>query len=321
MEPVKGQTKKAAIQKFILLYFISLLVITASVYFLFNTPASLLKKNMQQYKTEQNEESDLLKKVDAITTNINKTMEADRNYQVAMNVADKEKYKEMLGEYKNEISTILTDIESDSANRKSSFPKRNANNYLFLFRTFLEYRDAFSNDFVALESRKDLPVQFRRALDSLRACQAQREIIRTQLVEAGNKNTVIGLQVAKTSNADAAAKAANEKLIDDLQGKLRQAQAEIKDLSQQKPTTVQTTSQSASANISQQQMAALLTDAGKKIYTQALQGKSFKGGTIEQRAYFACARQVFEEAKTHVDDNDISDYLKKIDVQLKKLSY
>jgi hypothetical protein len=238
-----------------------------------------------------------------------------------MNVADKEKYKEMLGEYKNAISTTLTDIENDSANRKSSFPRRNANNYLFLFRTFLEYRDAFSNDFAALESRKDLPMQFRIALDSLRSCQVQREYIRTQLTEASNKNTAMGLQVAKTSSADDAAKAANEKLIDDLQNKLRQAQTEISSLKQQKSNASQVVSQTPTVNISQQQMASLLTDAGKKIYTQALQGKNFKGGTIEQRAYFGSARQIFEEAKTHFASADIDEYLKNIDAQLKKLSY
>ena len=143
MEPVKGQAKKAAIRRFILLYSFSLLIIFSAVYFLFNTPASLFKKSMQQHQTEQAEEGELLKKVDAITTNINKTMETDRNYQVAMNIADKEKYKEMLGEYKNEISTTLTDIENDSANRKSSFPRRNANNYLFLFIIYKTYLGIF----------------------------------------------------------------------------------------------------------------------------------------------------------------------------------
>ena len=68
-------------------------------------------------------------------------------------------------------------------------------------------------------------------------------------------------------------------------------------------------------------MASLLTDAGKKIYARALQGKNFKGGTIEQRAYFGSARQIFEEAKTHFSNADIDDYLKNIDAQLKKLSY
>ena len=321
MEPVKGQAKKTALSKFILLYAISLLIIISVVYFLFNTPASLFKKSMQQYKTEQNEENELLKKVDAITTNINKTMEADRNYQVATNVTEKEKYKEMLGEYKNEISTTLTDIENDSANRKSSFPVRNANNYLFLFRTFMEYRDAFSNDFAALESRKDLPAHFRIALDSLRACQMQREYIKTQLIQVSTQNTDIGLQASKNLNAEAAIKAANEKSIDELQNKLRQAQAEISNLKQQKTTAPPTASQTTAENITEQQMASLLTDAGKKIYTQALQGKNFKGGTIEQRAYFACARQIFEEAKTHLNNADIDNYLKNIEGQLKKLSY
>jgi len=321
MEPVKGKTKKPAIQKFILLYSLSLVIIISVVYFLFNTPASLFKKSMQQYKSAQIEESQLLKKADAITTYIHKTIEADRNYQVAMNVADKEKFKEMLGEYTNEISAALTDMENDSAGRKSSFSERHANNYLFMFRTFLEYRDAFSNDFAALESRKDLPVQFRTVLDSLRGCQVQREYIKSQLAEAGNKNTEMGLQVAKYSNTDATDKAANEKLINELQDKLRQAQAEISTLNQQKSSVSQTTSPSTAVHTSQQQMASLLTDAGKKIYTQALQGKNFKGGTIEQRAFFSCARQIFEEAKTHFDNDDIDNYLKNIEGQIKKLSY
>jgi hypothetical protein len=320
MKPVKEQSKRAAFQKFILLYSISMIIIISVVYFLFNTPANLFKKSMQQYKSTELEERDLLEKVDAITTYINKTIEADRNYQVALNVADKERYKEKLGEYTNEISTALTDIENDSSNRKSSFPRRNANNFLFMFRTFLEYRDAFSNDFAALESRKDLPAQFRVALDSLKACQLQREYIRTQLVESNNKNNEISSQATKNLNTEAATKSANEKTIIDLQNKLHDVQAELNNLKQQKSNASQTNSPSP-AEIAQQQMASLLSDAGKKIYTQALQGKNFKGGTIEQRAFFACARQMFEEAKTHHTNDDIDTYLKNIDIQLKKLSY
>src|SRR5205809_1260732 len=292
MGRINGQAKKTVTRKFVSLYSVSLAIIFSVVYFLFNTPASIFKKSMQRYKSAEIEESQLLKKADAITTYVNNTIEADRNYQIAMNVADKEKYKEMLGEYTNEISSLLTDIENDSASRKSSFATRNANNYLFMFRTFLEYRDAFSNDFAALESGKDLPAQFRIALDSLRAYQAQRENLRNQLTAANSKNAEVSLQATKNLNEGAAAKAANEKTIDDLQNKLRQTQAELNTLKQQKQGGSQTSSQSAANNMSEQQIASVLSEAGKKIYTQALQGKNFKGGTIEQRAYFTCAKQI-----------------------------
>ena len=320
MQPVKGETKTAVIWKFVLLYSLSLVVIFSVVYFLFNTPAAIFKRSMRQYQHAEMEEGQLFKKIDAITTSINNIIEADRNYQVAINVADKEKYKEVLGEYTNEISTALTEIENDSTSRKSSFSRRNANNYLFLFRTFLEYRDAFSNDFATLESRKDLPSQFRTALDSLRAYQAQREYLKNQLTEANNKNNEMNLQATKNLNGDAASKATYEKTIDDMQNKLRQAQTELNSLKQQK-TGAQASLQTPGANLGDQQTASLLANAGKKIYSQALQGKNFKGGTIEQRAYFVCARQIFEEARTHADNDDITTYLKNIDVQLKKLSY
>jgi preprotein translocase subunit YajC len=321
MQPVKGETRTSVIRKFVLLYSLSLVAIFLVVYFLFNTPAAIFKKSMQQYQHSEMEEGQLLKQIDGITTSVNNTIEADRNYKVAINVADKEKYKEVLGEYTNEISTALTEIENDSTSRKSSFSRRNANNYLFLFRTFLEYRDAFSNDFATLESRKDLPSQFRTALDSLRTYQAQREYLKTQITEANNKNNEIVLQATKNLNADGASKATYEKTIDDLQNKLRQAQTELNNLRQQKAGGAQTSSQTAEANLNDQQMASLLANAGKKIYSQALQGKNFKGGTIEQRAYFACARQIFEDARSHADNDDITTYLKNIDVQLKKLSY
>jgi hypothetical protein len=321
MESAKGPSKSVAIRKFILLYVFSLLIIIPAIYFSFNTPASLFKKSIQQYKTAAAEEGLLLNKTDAITTYINKIIETDRSYQVAMNVTDKEKFKESLGEYTNEISSALQDLENDSASRQSSVSRRHANNYLFMFRNFLEYRDAFSNDFAALESRKDLPVQFRVVLDSLKSCQLQRESLRTQLAAAINKSVATGAQVTNNSNADAANRA-NDKLMDDLQNKLRQIQADLTNCNQQKTSLSQAAaSQPSAATITQQQMAALLTDAGKKIYAQALQGKNFKGGTIEQRAYFACARQIFEEAKTHQGSSDIDDYLKNIDGQIKKLSY
>ncbi len=320
MDYATDAAKKAAWRKFILLYGISLLIIIPAVYFLFNTPASIFKKSIQQYKTAAVEEADLLSKTDAITTNIYKIIEADNGYKAAINVPEKEKFKEELGQYTNEVTNALQDLENDSASRKSSTSKRNANNYLFMFRNFIEYMNASSNDFAALESRKDLPSQFRRVLDSMRSYQVQRESLRAQLAAALIKNPT---QTASVQNTDAASRAANEKLIDDLQNKLKQIQSDLTSCNQKNSTLSQSASQTQTqtTNLTQQQMSSLLVDAGKRIYGLALQGKSFKGGTIEQRGYFACARQVFEEAKSHAPSSDIDEYLKNIDSQIKKLSY
>lgn len=319
---IQGQAKATAFRKFVLLFGLSLAAIIATVYFAFNTPASLFKKSIQQYKSAQIEQKELLDQTDAITTYMNKIIEADHSYQLAATVPDKEKWKEILGSYTNEISTALQDFESDSTKRMNEFSKRHAIHYLFMFRNFLEYRDAFSNDFAALESRKDLPLQFRIAIDSLRASQMQRENLRTQLAQSGSRTSTSTTVPAVTTpaNNDAATRAANERMIDELQSRLRQVQVDLTSCNQQKANISQTASQAAT-DLPQQQMASLLTDAGKKIYSQALQGKNFKGGTIEQRAYFACARQVFEEARSHAGSADIDTYLKNIDAQIKKLSY
>jgi hypothetical protein len=321
MEPLQGQAKTTVLRKFILLYGLSLAVIFGVVYFAFNTPASLFKKSIQQYKTAQLEQGALLDQTDAITTYMNKIIETDHSYQLAVSVPDKEKLKETLGSFTNEISTALQDFENDSASRRTDFSKRHANHYMFMFRNFLEYRDAFSNDFAALESRKDLPLQFKIALDSLRSSQMQREYLKSLLAQSGSRTTSTVQPVSSSpSGNDAAIRAANERQIDELQNRLRQSQIELTNCNQQKASISQSVSQAAT-DLPQQQMASLLTDAGKKIYSQALQGKNFKGGTIEQRAFFACARQVFEEAKSHYASADIDTYLRNIDAQIKKLSY
>jgi hypothetical protein len=317
MEFTKGQVKKIALRNFFILYIFSIALITLVIYFLFNTPASLFKKSIEKYKNAETEEGNLLRKTDAITRNINKIIQADNDYKVSTNVADREKFKETFGEYTNEFTNAIQDLENDSAGRTTSFSKRNAINYLFMFRNFLEYSEANSSDFASQESRLD-PRAVRVVVDSFNACKLQRELIKIQLAQVATKNVAT---VAQVNNTEAANKAANERLIDELQSKLRQAQTDLNNCNEQKKNISQAATQAATVNTSEQQKASLLIDAGKKIYTQALQGKNFKGGTIEQRAYFGCAKQIFEEAKAHFASSDIDDYLKNIDVQLKKLSY
>src|SRR4030095_2368680 len=142
MKFAKSKPGRGALIKFVLLYGLSLCVIVPVVYFLFNTPATLFKKSIQQYKNSEIEQNRLLKKTDLITTFINKIIETDRSYQLATNVPDKEKLKETLGEYTNEVMTPPKEIKNDSTSRRSSYSRRDANNYLFLFRNFMDYRDA-----------------------------------------------------------------------------------------------------------------------------------------------------------------------------------
>jgi hypothetical protein len=317
MENEKKQSKKVALTNFFVLYIASVALITTVIYFLFNTPASLFKKSIEQYKNTEAEENRLLNKTDAIIRNINKIIQADNDYKISTNVADREKFKETLGEYTNDFTAAIQDLENDSAGRVSAHSRRAANNYLFMFRNFLEYSEANSSDLSSIESRLD-PKAVRIVVDSFNACRLDREQIKTQLAQALSRNASA---ITQASNSEAANKAANEKLIEELQGKLKQSQADLSNCNEQKKNISQNATQAAAVNINEQQKASLLTDAGKKLYTQALQGKNFKGGTIEQRAYFACAKLMLEEARTHAPGSDIDDYLKNIDVQLKKLSY
>jgi hypothetical protein len=309
MEPVNQSARSSAINKFIGVYGFSLLVVLIGAFFLFNTPASLFKNQIQFYKSSADEQTQLLSKVDGMTSNLKNISLADQNYLSSTNEIQKGNLQTSLQDYQRTISDNLSDIKNDSLKFSSSLVRKDSYNYILAFNAISDYRNTILSLQKTLQEKGGDATELLKTKSLLDGCNAQLEIYKAL---AANKPAVAPAVVpVPAGGGGGGAKEAQ------LQQQLEKAQADLAACQKAKAGTVAPAPSPAVSNFDESKKAVVLFEAGQDLYNKAEITKN----PIERRGILISAKLVFEKSKPSYPDADkMNKTIIQIDAELKKLS-
>ncbi len=310
MEPINQPARKSALNKFFGLFGLSLLAVVVVSYFLFNTPASIFKSEVKMYKGTEEEQEQLLNKIDGMVANVKNITVADQNYLSSSNEIEKGSLQSNLQEYQRIIIDGLVDIKNDSSKLASLVARKDSYNYITAFNAIVAYRNTILSLQKSLQEKGGSASELLKTKSLLDACTAQLEIYKAM---ASNKPAPAVIPVPTGGGGGGAANAAKEA---QLQQQLEKCQTDLAACQKAKAGTV-VPSQVPSTNFDEGKKSAVLFEAGQDLYNKAESTKNL----IERRGILSSAKMIFEKSKpAYPDAEKLNKSINQIDIELKKLS-
>src|ERR1700730_4149388 len=176
MEPINQPARKSALTKFFGLFGLSLVAVVIVCYFLFNTPASIFKSEVKMYKGTEEEQEQLLNKIDGMVANVKNITVADQNYLSSTNEIEKGSLQSNLQEYQRNVIDGLVDIKNDSSKLASLVARKDSYNYITAFNAIVAYRNTILSLQKSLQEKGGSASELLKTKALLDGCTAQLEI-------------------------------------------------------------------------------------------------------------------------------------------------
>src|SRR5450432_123397 len=307
MEPVNRAERRTAINKFIGFYSFSLLAVILAVYFLFNTPAGIFKNKIQAYKSTEEEQLQLLAKIEGMNANLKNIIRADEQYLSSTNEYEKGGLLSNLQEYQKNINDALVNLKNDSALFASSISKKESHNYISAFNSVVTYQNTITALQKTLEGKGGDASELLKVKSQLDLCSQQLEICKMLATKPA----------AAPAGGGGGGGGPNPKEVE-LQKNLDKCQADLAACQKAKSgAVVPVPVEQPSNDFTENKKSLVLFDAGQDLYTMAEKTKNL----IERRGVLASANQLLQKAgPAYTDKDKLNKLMNQIDAELKKLS-
>jgi hypothetical protein len=306
MEPVNQIERRTAINKFIGFYAFSLLVVILTVYFLFNTPAGIFKDKIMVYKSTEEEQLQLLGKIETMNANLKNIIHADQLYLSSTNEYEKGGLLGNLQEYQKNINDALVNLKNDSSLFTSTISKKESYNYIGAFNAVVTYRNTITSLQKSLEGKGGDASELLKMKSQLDLCNQQLEICK-----------LLAAKPAAAAPAPSGGGGGSSAKEADLQKALEKSQSELAACQKAKSGTVIPAPVEPSNVFNETKKATVLYDAGQDVYVTAEKTKNL----IERRGLLIAARQLLQQAAPAYPDKDkLNKSANLIETEIKKLS-
>lgn len=310
MTPVNQPARNSAINKFIGFYSLSLLIVIVATYFLFNTPAGIFKNKIQVYKATEDEQGQLLKKIESMTANLKNIIHVDEKYLSSTNEYEKGGLLGNLQEYQKNINDALVNLKNDSASFSSPVSKKDSYNYISAFNAIVAYRNTITALQKTLEAKGGDASELLKMKSQLDLCNQQLEICKMLAAKPTAALPAAPAGGGGGGGGNAAKEAELQRLLDKCQGDLAACQ-------KAKAGTVVPVPIEPTTGSNESKKALVLYEAGDDMYTMAEKTKNL----IERRGILSAAKQLFQKSSIAYPDKDkLNKMINQIDGELKKLS-
>jgi hypothetical protein len=308
MKPVNQPERSAAINKFVGLYSFSLLLVIIAAYFLFNTPAGIFKNKIQLYKATENEQGQLLNKIESMTANLKNIIRADEKYLSSTNEYEKGGLLGNLQEYQKNINDALVNLKNDSSSFSSPVSKQDSYNYISAFNAIVAYRNTITALQKTLEAKGGDASELLKMKSQLDLCNQQLEICK--ILASKPAAAPPAAPSGGGGGGNAAKETELQRLLDKCQGDLAACQ-------KAKAGTVVPVPIEPINGSNESKKALVLYEAGEDMYSMAEKTKNL----IERRGILSAAKQLFQKSSIAYPDKDkLNKTINQIDAELKKLS-
>lgn len=308
MKPENQQARTRSVNKFLLIYGLSLLIVILCAWFLFNTPAGLFKAAILNYKVTEDEQTKLVNKVDGITANLKNIAQADQTYLSSTNDIEKGGLQASLQEYQKRINDALVEVKNDSSGFVSVISKKSSYNYITAFNAILTYRNTLASLQKMLAEKGGEAAELVRVRSMLETCNSQLDLYKA-------------LAAAKPapaapppSSGGGGSSGKDKEALQQLQQQLDQSKADLTACLKAKGTATPVVS---SVNFDEASKATVLFEAGENLYTTASKTKNL----IEKRGILSAAKSIFEKSQgAYPNPDKVKKNITQIDAELKRLS-
>ena len=308
MRPVNQPARTSAITAFFGFYGLSLLVVIVAAYYLFNTPAGIFKNKIQVYKSTEDEQGQLLNKIQSMTANLKNIIHTDEKYLSSTNEYEKGSLLSNLQEYQKNINDALVNLKNDSSLFLSPVSKKTSYNYISVFNAIVAYRNTITSLQKSLEAKGGDATELLKMKSQLDLCNQQLEICK---MLAGKPAAAAPPPPAGGGGGGTNAKEA------ELQRLLDKCQADLSACQKAKAGTVVPAPVEPLNGSSESRNALVLFDAGQELYVMAEKTKNL----IERRGILSAAKQLLQKSSAAYPDKDkLNKSINQIDAELKKLS-
>ncbi|HEY2648959.1 MAG TPA: hypothetical protein VGI38_07180 [Puia sp.] len=309
MEPQNKAERRSAMSRFIGFYAFSLLVVIISVYYLFNTPAGIFKNRVRVYQHTEEEQLQLLSKIEGMNTNLKNIIRADEQYLSSNNEIERGTLLGNLQEYQKNINDALVNLKNDSMLFSSQVSKIESYNYISAFNAVVAYRNTITALQKSLEGKGGDASELLKVKSQLDLCSQQLEICK---MLASKPTSASPVSPAGGGAGPSAKETELQKTLEKCQSDLAACQKAKSGTVIAQPVPVEP------ANLfTENKKSQLLFDEGMDLYTMAEKTKNL----IERRGILSAARQLLEKAAPDFSDKDkLNRSINQIDTELKKLS-
>lgn len=299
--------RKNAIRKFALIYGLSLVVVVIAAWLLFHTPVWVYKSAIRGFANAQDEQSQLQKKVESITTNLQKISQADQAYLSSTNDIEKGGLQANVQEYQKNISDALVSVKNDSASFNSQIAKKSSFSYIVAYNSILAYRNTLASLQKSLAEKGGDAAELLKVQGQLQNANAQLEICKISLAARPQA-------AAPPSSGGSGGGGGNKANEEKLQKQLDEAQANLAACIRTKGATV---APPPNTNLSETAKATLLYDSGEDLMNTAAKTKNL----LERRGILSAARQILQKSQgAYPDPDKVKKAIQQIDSDLKRLS-
>jgi hypothetical protein len=305
MEPLNQTERRTSINTFIGIYSFSLLAVILAVYFLFNTPAAIFKNKIRVYKNTEEEQLQLLAKIERMNMNLKNIIRADEQYLSSTNEFEKGGLLGNLQEYQKNVNDALVDLKNDSALFASPVSKKESYNYISAFNAVVAYRNTITALQKSLEGKGGDASELLKVKSQLDLCSQQLEICKMLAAKPAAAPAPSG------GGGGASSKEA------ELQKTLDKCQADLTACQKAKAGTVVPAPIESANTFTETKRAQILFDEGQELYTMAEKTKNL----IERRGILSSSKQLLQKAVPAFTEKDkLNKLINQIDTEVKKLS-
>jgi len=310
MRPVNQPERKSAINKFFGFYGLSLLIVIIATYFLFNTPAGIFKNKIQVYKNTEDEQGQLLSKIESMTANLKNIIRADEKYLSSTNEYEKGGLLGNLQEYQKNINDALVNLKNDSSSFSSPVSKKDSYNYISAFNAIVAYRNTITALQKTLEAKGGDASELLKMKSQLDLCNQQLEICKILASKPAAAPAAAAAGGGGGGGGNAAKEAELQRLLDKCQGDLAACQ-------KAKAGTVVPVPIEPTTGSNESKKSLVLYEASEDMYTMAEKTKNL----IERRGILSAGKQLLQKSSIAYPDKDkLNKMISQIDAELKKLS-
>jgi hypothetical protein len=299
MKPVNQSARAAAIRRFLLIYGISLLAILACAWVIFVIPSGLFKETIQKYKATEQEQTQLVGKIDGMTINLKNIMQTDQTYLSSSNEIEKGTLLANLQEYQKKINDALVDVKNDSARLISVNSKKDAYNYIIAFNAILSYRNTLSSLQKTLAEKGGEIAELVKVQSQLETCQSQLDLFKALAAQ----------KAAPPPPSGGGGGGKGKEKEAELQRQLDDCRADLDMCVKTKGSAI------PPVVTDEAKKAVVYFEAGESLYTTASKTKNL----IEKRGILMSAKLMYDKAKAGSTAEKAKKQIEQIDAELKRL--
>ena len=310
MKPVNEQARNSAINKFFGFYALSILAVVIATYFLFNSPAGIFRNMIKKYKRTEDEQGQLLNKIERMTGNLKHIIHTDEKYLSSTNEYEKGSLLSNLQEYQKNINDGLVNLKNDSSLFSSGLSKKDSYNYISVFNAIISYRNTITSLQKTLEGKGGEAAELLRLKSQLDLCNQQLEICKLLASKPPPAASAPAGGGGGGGGGSNAKEAELQKVID-------KCQADLAACQKAKAGTVIPPVAEPANSSNENKKSLVLFEAGEDLYAMAGKTKNL----IERRGILSAAKQLLQKLNvTYPDKEKLNKMILQIDAELKKLS-